>query len=82
MFYTIQQECVDIVRYCFSPYCTPKGTTFDEFMRMYSQRLTPIEGEEQDVDLLIQNTEKRIKNPEWYVVEDYRRATNKENEYE
>jgi hypothetical protein len=82
VFATIQKECIDIVKYCVSPSCTPKDTTFDEFMRVYSQRLTPIEGEEKDVDLLIENTEKRIKNPKSYVVENYRRATNKENENE
>lgn len=82
VFIDIQKECIDIVTYCVSPCCTPKDTTFDEFMRVYSQRLTPIEGEEKDVDLLIENTEKRIKNPKSYVVENYRRATNKENENE
>ena len=79
VFTTIQNECMDIVKYCVSPSCTPKDTTFDEFMRMYSQRITPIEGEEKDVDLLIENTEKRIQNPESYVVEEYRMATNKAN---
>ena len=77
VFIAIQKECIDVVKYCVSPRCTPNDTTFDEFIRMFSQRRTPIEGEEKDVDLLIENTDKTIKNPESYMVEEYNRAISK-----